>query len=187
MEIDFEDYDRIGPILDTIALWSLPSLRSLDLTADPTEPDVFKAFFRSHGPKITTLKFQVWNEPEIPITSITQLCPSVVDLGFHIYSLNELLPSLSELRRITLFGETDCYEAPAFDEALKFIFSNVQPKLECIRLQEIFLQNMDMSGWFAECLDEWKRAAEKWIGERKVRLESGDGVLLEFSQVPGED
>jgi hypothetical protein len=187
LEIDFADYNRIALILDTIADWNLPSLRSLDLTADSNEPDPFTPFLRSHGAKITTLKLQIFDGMDKPITSITRLCPSVVDLGFDLFVLDESLPSLPDLRRISLLGETEPGEAHAFDRALEFIFANNQPKLECIRLEEFYLRDIGFLEWCGEFVSDWASVIGVSILGGQVRLESGDGVLIKYSQLAEGD
>jgi hypothetical protein len=83
-------------------------------------------------------------------------------------------------------GEVYANETHAINQALEFIFTYVQPKLECIRLLEVFLLMTGVTAWFGLCVDDWKGLIEKWFSGTGVRLESVDSVLIEMPQ-PGEE
>jgi hypothetical protein len=177
----FLDFNQTSRVLGPMARWNLPSLRSVTMaTFAGPEPHLFDAFFRSHGAKITTLI--TWSlERDMPVASMIRYCPRVMDLTFALRHLHEPFPSVPEVRRINLAGEANIGGAQPFDITMGFIFANVQPKLGCIRLQDLLLHVPEVSTSFWAHSDQWTEPYDKWIRKKNLRLESGDGVLIEIT------
>jgi hypothetical protein len=175
----FVDHNQTTRVLGSMTRWNLPSLRSVtSATSEGTEPHLFDPFFRSHGAKITTLVLEGFSL-DMPIASMIRYCPRVIDLTFGLRRLHEPFPSVPEVRRINLAGEANLEGAQPFDTTMGFIFANVQPKLECIRLRNLPLYLTPVSSWFWSHSDQWKVPYDKWIRKKNLRLESA-----EISMVP---
>jgi hypothetical protein len=171
LRLTFKDVDSNAIVRARVANWELPPLLFAQLDLLPYQQP--KQLFASHGPKLKSIHIHSMTVPVL--TLIAQHCPMLEDLiVFKYYPQNHFppVPSLApRLRRVRVEKNLSIRLVEHF---LERIWSMQRPLLQIIQVPQNYddCTSADVSR-IKELVDI--------LGKENVRLEDGEGKLLDVS------